>query len=133
MYTKIYNTAEDLGVAAAEQGAELIKKSITKKGYANIILATGASQFEMLKHLVIVKGVDWCKVTVFHLDEYIGLHEVHPASFRKYLRTRFLEQVGLVNAFYFVNGTAGNIKKECLRLDKIISKHPIDVAFIGIG
>ncbi|MCP4177741.1 MAG: glucosamine-6-phosphate deaminase [bacterium] len=133
METKIFNTTVDLGIAAAEQGAEIIKYCISKNGKANIILATGASQFEMMKHLVTIKGIDWSKVTAFHLDEYIGIHEVHPASFRKYLKERFLEKVELVNAFHFVNGTADDIEEECLRLEDIISKHPIDIAFVGIG
>ncbi|HJO94370.1 MAG TPA: glucosamine-6-phosphate deaminase [Victivallales bacterium] len=133
MDTKVYNTAVDLGVAAAEQGAKIIKSCIAVNGRANIILATGASQFEMMKHLVTIKGIDWSKVTAFHLDEYIGLHEVHPASFRKYLKERFLEKVELVNAFHFVNGTADDIEEECMRLERLISEHPIDVAFVGIG
>ena len=65
-----FNTPQEMGSAAAEDGAEAIKKSIEEKGVANIILATGTSQFETLKHLVAMPGIDWSKVTAFHLDEY---------------------------------------------------------------
>ncbi|MEI6056726.1 MAG: glucosamine-6-phosphate deaminase [Lentisphaerota bacterium] len=128
-----FNTAVDMGIAAAEQGCEIIKKAIAERGEANVILATGASQFEMLKHLISIKGIDWSKVTAFHLDEYIGLSETHPASFRKYLKERFLLKVKSLKSFNFVNGTAENILEECAKLDSLIKKNPIDVAFVGIG
>jgi glucosamine-6-phosphate deaminase len=120
----------DLGTAAAKQGAKLIRKAISENGRANIIIATGASQFEMLEVLVRA-DIDWKVVTCFHLDEYIGLQETHPASFRKYLKERFADIVDPA-AFYYVNGE-GDVKKECVRLHNLIVQHPIDVAFVGIG
>ena len=126
----IANDKIELGQKAAAQGADLIKKAITENGKANIIVATGASQFEMLE--VLVKAdIDWSVVTCFHLDEYIGISEAHPASFRKYLKERFADIVNPL-AFHYVNGE-GDVKEECKRLEKIIDKHPIDVAFVGIG
>ncbi len=122
---------EELGRLAAERGAALIRRALEKKGKANIILATGASQFEMLANLV-KADVDWSKVTAFHLDEYIGLPETHPASFRKYLKERFASKVP-IGAFHFVNGDAEDPQAECRRLGELISRHPIDVAFVGIG
>ena len=122
---------EELGRLAAERGAALIRRALEKKGKANIILATGASQFEMLANLV-KADVDWSKVTAFHLDEYIGLPETHPASFRKYLKERFASKVP-IGAFHFVNGDAEDPQAECQRLGELISRHPIDVAFVGIG
>ena len=83
----IYKTKEELGQTAARKGAELIRKAINEKGEATIIVATGASQFEMLDELVNTK-VDWTKVTAFHLDEYIGIPITHDASFRKYLKSK---------------------------------------------
>ncbi len=125
----ISKTKQELGKKAAEKGAELIRKAIAKKGVANIIVATGASQFEMLEELV-KRDIDWNVVTGFHLDEYIGIDETHPASFRKYLKERFVSQVSL-KEFHYVNGNEA--ENECKRLGKIISRHPIDVAFVGIG
>ncbi len=121
---------KELGKIAADQGASLIQKAIQKNGKANIILATGASQFEMLEELI-MKDIDWSRITAFHLDEYIGLPVSHPASFRKYLKERVVDKISL-NKFHYVDGE-GDPVEECRRLGEIIASHPIDVAFIGIG
>ena len=126
----ISDTKLELGKVAAIQGAELIKKAIAANGKANIIVATGASQFEMLEELVRA-DIDWSVVTAFHLDEYIGLPFSHPASFRKYLKERFADQLNLKD-FNYVNGEI-DPEGECKRLENIIAQHPIDVAFVGIG
>ena len=126
----ISNTKSELGEKAAITGAELIRKAIQENGAANIIVATGASQFEMLNELI-KQDVDWTKVTGFHLDEYIGVSEKHPASFRKYLKERFVGKISL-KEFNYVSGET-DPHAECQRLGEIISKHPIDVAFVGIG
>ena len=123
-------TKQLLGLKAANRGAELIRKAIRHNGKANIIVATGASQFEMLNELV-KEDVDWSVVTAFHLDEYIGISEHHPASFRKYLKERFVDLIS-IKEFNYVNGETDPYF-ECERLGKLISEHPIDVAFIGIG
>lgn len=121
---------QQLGEKAAKEGALFISDAIDKKGEANIIVATGASQFEMISALV-NEDVNWSKVTAFHLDEYIGIPESHPASFRKYLKERFADIVPL-KKFNYVNGDI-DPKEECERLKKLISDIEIDVAFIGIG
>ncbi len=126
----ISENKEELGKKAAAKGAQLIREAIIKNGNANIIVATGASQFEMLKYLV-KEEVVWEKVTAFHLDEYIGIPESHPASFRKYLKERFVDLIPL-KKFHYVNGETDAVA-ECERLEEIIREHPIDVAFIGIG
>lgn len=126
----ISSDKQELGREAAAKGAALINQALAATGSANIILATGASQFEMLEALL-QASVDWSKVTAFHLDEYIGLPATHPASFRKYLKERFADKVNL-KAFYYVDGQA-DPEQECRRLDTLIQQHPIDVAFIGIG
>lgn len=129
----VYKTKSETGEAAATEAAKVIKKTIEKNGEANIILATGTSQIEMLDNLVSADGIDWFKVTMFHLDEYIGLPASHPASFRKYLKERFVDRLPGLKAVHFVNGDAGNPKQECRRLGAIIAAHPIDVALVGIG
>jgi glucosamine-6-phosphate deaminase len=126
----ISKTKEELGKQAASDGALLIREAIYKNGKANIIVATGASQFEMLAELV-KEDIEWSKVTAFHLDEYIGVSNNHPASFRKYLKERFVDIVS-PREFHYVNGEI-NPKEECKRLGEIIANHPIDVAFVGIG
>jgi len=122
----------ELGAAAGKVAAELIVKAIEEKGYANIILATGTSQFETIRQLMESKEIDWSKVNMFHLDEYIGLPLSHPASFRKYLQKRFLDKVPPLNAVYLINGEA-DVAEECARLNEVIRQHPIDVALVGIG
>ncbi len=133
METHIFATKEQMGSAAAGAAAAGIRDAIAQREQANLILATGASQFEMLENLVAAKGIDWSKVVMFHLDEYIGLGPDHPASFRKYLRERFAEKVGVLKAAHFVDGDAEDPAQECERLGTLIQAHPIDVACIGIG
>jgi glucosamine-6-phosphate deaminase len=132
MKIEINGSPKALGKAAGTAGARHIRKSLTEKGFANIILATGTSQFETLNQLLVEPGIDWGKVTMFHLDEYIGLPITHPASFRKYLKERFISKVPPLKAIHLINGE-GDIEKECARLADSIKKNPIDVAFIGIG
>lgn len=129
----IYKTKQEMAAAAVASAAEAIKEAIENKGRANIILATGTSQIEMLKNLVAADGVDWPKVTMFHLDEYIDLGQGHPASFRKFLKERFVDKVPGLRAVHFVNGDADDSQAECQRVGGIIAKHPIDAAMIGIG
>ena len=119
-----------LGQSAAAIGAQFIIKALAEKGAANVILATGASQFEMIAALI-EQPIDWSLVTCFHLDEYIDMPESHPASFRKYLKERFTTQVP-VKTFHFIDGEK-DATAECARLNKLINDHPIDVAFVGIG
>lgn len=122
---------QELGIAAANVAASLINQALQEKGFANVILATGTSQFETLKQLIKEK-INWQKVNIFHLDEYIDLPASHPASFRKYLQERFIDQVGQVGSIHLINGEKDPVK-ECERLGEIIDDHPIDVAFVGIG
>src|SRR3954466_15956679 len=110
------NDPVELGKSAGKAAAELIIKAVKQKGQANIILATGASQFETLKQLISEKDVDWSNVVMFHLDEYIGLPESSNASFRKYLKERFLDKVSALKASYLVNGQNDPVD-ECNRLN----------------
>lgn len=132
MNIHISKDSAELGEVSGQKAAELIRSAIAEKGFANVILATGASQFGTLQALIDDKGIDWSKVTMFHLDEYIGLPLSHPASFRKYLKERFLEQVPPLKASHLIDGE-GNPEEECARLGALIQQFPIDVALVGIG
>ena len=129
----IHKTKQEMAAAAAAAAARAIKKAIEEHGRANIILATGASQFEMLNSLVKTGTVDWSKVTMFHLDEYIDIAEDHPASFRKFLKERFVEKVPGLRAVHFIAGDTGNPQQECRRVGSLITEHPVDAAMVGIG
>ena len=132
MEVKIEQDAQSLGVAAGKKGAELIRQTINNNGAANVLLATGASQFETINQLILEKEIDWSKVNMFHLDEYVNLPVTHKASFRKYLQERFLDKVGPLLSAHLINGE-GDPEEECQRLSSLINNSPIDVAFIGIG
>jgi glucosamine-6-phosphate deaminase len=132
MNVHIFQNAGELGRAAGSAAAQLIREIIEANGTAKIILATGASQFETLNQLVSEKSIDWSKVIMFHLDEYIGLPVTHPASFRKYLQERFLLKVPSLKNSYLINGET-DAKNECGRLKDLIIKHTVDIALVGIG
>lgn len=127
----ICNSSGELGAASADRGARAIQSGIQHCGLANIIVATGVSQFATLAALIGEPDIDWTKVTGFHLDEYIGLPMNHPASFRGYLEQRLVDRVTF-REFHFIDGEA-DPQAECRRLNEIIRRHPIDVAFVGIG
>jgi glucosamine-6-phosphate deaminase len=128
----LFEKKSDMGAAAAARAAYLINEAVQKRGEAHIILATGASQFEMLSALI-TAPIDWSKIGAFHLDEYIGLSRSHPASFRNYLQKRFVDQVPNLRAFQAVNGESADAAEECHRLNEIIGAVRIDVACVGIG
>ena len=129
----ISDSKADLGRRAATDGAERVRAAISERGEANVIVATGASQFEMLGELVKAPGVAWDRITFFHLDEYVALPITHPASFRLYLWQRFVSRLSLPpRAFHYLNGE-GDPAAEARRVGEIIRRHPIDVAFVGIG
>jgi glucosamine-6-phosphate deaminase len=124
---------KDLGRRAAACGAERLRQALEAAGEATIIVATGASQFAMLEALVASPGIDWKRATAFHLDEYVGMPISHPASFRRYLRERFVERLPEpLAAFHYIDGE-GDAVAECERLGRLISARTVDVAFIGIG
>lgn len=127
MEIRVCKDKVSLGESAALYTAELLKKAIDEKGSARIILSTGASQFDTINALT-KTDVDWSKVEMFHLDEYVDLPESHIASFRKYLKERFTSKVNL-KAAHFVDGTKEGIKK----LTEELRKAPVDVGLIGIG
>ncbi len=130
--TRILSDKMVLGATAAELGAAAIRGAIAQRGKASIIVATGASQFEVLHNLVAAKDIDWSKVTAFHLDEYVGMDIAHPASFRKYLQERFVEPLGGKVTFHPINGE-GDAQVEADRVGALIASHTIDVCFAGIG
>jgi len=127
----IYDTANSMGSAAADFVERKLNEAIKRNGAANLILATGASQFPFLE-VFKERDIDWQKITVFHLDEYKGISDQHPASFRKYLKERILDDVA-PKKIYFLNGDAEDLEKEMENYSEALRANPIDVACIGIG
>lgn len=131
---KIYtfDSKAEMGASAAAAGSEKLKNALNSGGKASMIIATGASQFEVLDSLS-RESLNWHQITGFHLDEYIGISIRHEASFRKYLWERFVSKLPLpLKNFYFIDGEH-DAQRECDRVGAVIKDTPIDVAFIGIG
>jgi glucosamine-6-phosphate deaminase len=131
MRLRIFEDRNSLGAVAAEQAAEGMRKAIAQRGKARIIGASAASQFEFLEALTRAPGIDWRRVELFHLDEYIGLSMTHPASFCKFLQDRLVAKTGIATS-HFLNGQRdpNDVIREA---NEAISAAPIDVAFVGIG
>src|SRR5882762_3134278 len=128
MVLKKFRDKTSLAAAAAARAGTVIRDSIAARSKARIIAATGASQFEFLDALTVLPGIDWQRVEMFHLDEYIGLPESHPASFCKYLRERLVNKVG-IEKYYLLDGStdpARTIKE----VGEKLRDAPIDVAFV---
>jgi glucosamine-6-phosphate deaminase len=132
MKIEVHKTEKKMAEAAANKAINFMETIIREKNNVTIVAATGASQFDFLESLTSHSIIDWGKVTVFHLDEYIGISEQHPASFRRYLRERLINKVK-PGSFHFIQGDAANPEAEVKRLNKLISEYRIDVAFVGVG
>jgi glucosamine-6-phosphate deaminase len=121
-----------LGCAAAEQAAAAIRRAIADRGAARIIAATAASQLEFLDALTKAAEIDWSKVEVFHLDEYIGLPITHPGSFRKMLTEQLVAKTG-INKYHLLQGDATDVPAALREAGSQLASAPIDIAFLGIG
>jgi len=131
MVIKSYDDKASLARAAAAQAANSLRAAIERNGNSRIIAATGASQFEFLDALTGMPNIEWPRVELFHLDEYIGLPVSHPASFRKYLRERLINKTGITN-YHFLEGD-GDVLKVVSKVSAELTASPIDIAFVGIG
>ena len=128
---EIFEKAEEMGEASATFVAGILKRAINDKGVANLVLGTGASQFPLL-NVLLKKELDWKRINLFHLDEYIGLSDNHPASFRRFLKERVVDKINSESVNY-IKGDADDIEAEIRRYEKLLKDNPVDVACIGIG
>jgi glucosamine-6-phosphate deaminase len=128
----VYASHEALGVAAADEAAEIIRAAVAARGVANIIVATGNSQLTFLTALRALPGVPWEAVNVFHMDEYVNLPPGHPASFPAFLRRHLLDYVK-VKEFFPVPGVAGDTEAACRQYEALLRAHPADLCACGIG
>ncbi|MBV8050434.1 MAG: glucosamine-6-phosphate deaminase [Acidobacteriaceae bacterium] len=132
MVIKVFDGKVSLGKAAAVQASAAIRAAIQDRGQARIIAATAASQLEFLDALAKSPGIDWARVEVFHLDEYIGLPVSHPGSFRKMLLEQLIQKTGITR-YHLLDGDAPNPLEVVQQVGQEISSAPIDIAFLGIG
>jgi glucosamine-6-phosphate deaminase len=128
---KLFPDKRTLASAAADRAATIIRNSVAQRGLARIIAATGASQFEFLEALTSLPQIEWSRVEMFHLDEYVGIPDTHPASFCKYLRERLIDKAG-VGKYHLLNGMSD--PAAVIRgVGQELRRAPIDVAFVGVG
>lgn len=128
---KVLTDKESLGRAAADHAARSLRRVIRDQGNARIIAATGVSQFEFLDALTSEPEIDWGRVEVFHLDEYVGLPITHPASFRKYLFERLIHKTGITR-YHLLDGD-GDPQSSIRQIGSKLQSKPVDIAFAGIG
>lgn len=131
MVIKVFSDTSSLSTAAATQAAAAIREAIRDRGKARVVAATGTSQFVFLDALVVEPDIDWARVELFHLDEYIGLPVTHPASFRKILLERLVRRTGIVQ-HHLLEGDA-NPREVISRVGRALTSAPIDIEFLGIG
>lgn len=130
----IYATNREAGQAAAAEAAEFLQQTIQARGQANVILATGNSQLTFLETLRALPGLDWSKVNIFHMDEYLGLDSSHPASFPLFLRRHFLDHLTPpAGAFFPVPGQHPDPEQACREYEALMREHPVDLCALGIG
>jgi glucosamine-6-phosphate deaminase len=131
MELKVFKDKVSLGKAAADQAANAIHSAINEKGHARIIAATAASQLQFLDALTQAPGIDWKRVEVFHLDEYIGLPITHPGSFRKMLMEQLVQKTGITN-YHLLHGDVDPVEV-VRRESQALASAPIDITFLGVG
>jgi glucosamine-6-phosphate deaminase len=128
---KVFEDKKSLSVAAAEQASVTLRRVIRAHGRAHIVVATGTSQLEFLDALTQARDIDWQRVEMFHLDEYVGLPITHPASFRKYLLEKFIRKAGITQ-YHLLDGE-GDPQEVIRRVGDALRSAPVDIAFAGIG
>jgi glucosamine-6-phosphate deaminase len=128
----IYRANEDLGAAAAQEATGIIRRVVEQNGHANIIVATGNSQLTFLAALREDKSIPWPRVSIFHMDEYVGIDPQHPASFPQFLRCHLLDYIN-PQAFYPVPGQAQDVEQACRDYEALLRAHPADLCALGIG
>jgi glucosamine-6-phosphate deaminase len=131
MVIKCFSDKRDMAKVAAEQAAAELRGVIDKRGKARIVAATGAAQFEFLEALTSLPGIEWTRVEMFHLDEYIGLPASHPASFCRFLKERLIQKTGITKHF-LLDGEQDPVEV-IRRTGEVLQAAPVDLAFVGIG
>lgn len=131
MHIKLFETSAEAAEAAAQAAATVIRSAIAKEGKARIIAAAGASHVPFLEQLRVAPEVDWKRVEMFHLDEYVGLPITHPASFRRYLLERLIQPTG-IGCYHLLDGE-GDVAAVCQSMGEKLNSGPIHIAFVGIG
>ena len=131
MIVRVFEDKRSLSRAAADQASAAVRRAILDRECARIVVATGASQLDFLDALTNAENIDWQRVEMFHLDEYVGLPITHPASFRKYLLERLIHKVRIAK-YHLLDGS-GDPSEVARRVGAALQSAPVDIAFVGIG
>jgi glucosamine-6-phosphate deaminase len=131
VFVRVFEDKRSLGRVAADQASSALRRAIRDRGCARIIVATGTSQLDFLEALTNAENIDWQRVEMFHLDEYVGLPITHPASFRKYLLERLISKTGITK-YHLLDGN-GDLSEIVRRVGAAVRSAPVDIAFAGIG
>ena len=129
---QILDDADAVGAAAARDAVSVLGAAIRARGHANVMFASGNSQFTFFDRLASSGGVDWSLVTGFHMDEYVGLPAEHPAGFGRYMRERVVASLR-PRAFHVIHGDTNDVDAECTRYTRLLDAHPLDLCCLGIG
>jgi glucosamine-6-phosphate deaminase len=128
---RVFRTDKELGAAAAMDATAAIRSAVDQRNRANVMFASGNSQFALLDALTTRDDVPWDRVTGFHMDEYVGMDDTHPASFARYMRERIVDVIR-PRAFHYVDGM-NNAAAECARYSELLRTHPLDLCCLGVG
>jgi glucosamine-6-phosphate deaminase len=129
---QVYDSKAELARSAADRAAEVIRAAVALRRRARVVVATGNSQIHFIDALTALPDVPWHAAEIFHMDEYVGMSDTHPASFRKWIRERVVDKVRPASAEY-LTGDAPDTAAECARYSALLLAAPIDLAFVGIG
>lgn len=132
LLVSIYPMNKAMGMAAAQEAADVMRKAIQDQGHANIIIATGNSQLSFLEELSTRDDVDWSRINVFHMDEYVGIPADHPASFPLFLHRHIIDKVKPKN-FYPIVGQTKDPEETCRQYEQLLRENPADLCALGIG
>ncbi len=128
---RIFPDPREMAAAAAAHASELLKDKLRSQDTVRIVAATGQSQIPFLEILTADRTIDWNRVELFHLDEYVGLGPDHPASFVRYIKERIIEPVG-IKQYHLLDGM-GRVDDVILAASQAIAERPVDISFVGIG
>ena len=129
---RVFDDVEALARSAAKDAVDVLLGALAARDEANVMLATGNSQLVFLAELLKCSGVDWSRVTAFHMDEYVGLPPTHSASFQRYMRERVAAELPF-RAFHYLAGDTGDAPAEAARYAALLQAHPLDLCCCGIG
>jgi glucosamine-6-phosphate deaminase len=130
LWVRVFPSVRELDIASAADAAGVLRAAVAERGAANAMFATGNSQRGFLEELV-THAVDWSRVVVFHMDEYVGVGPDHPAGLGRYIRERIADRVH-PRLVHYMRGT-GDAEAECERYARLLVRHPLDLCCLGIG